>query len=137
MNLLRRRFLQLAAGAVALPAASPLVRAQTYPTRRITIVVPFPAGAATDAIARLLADRMRVSLGQPVIVENVGGAGGTIGVGKVASAPPDGYTLSIGHWSTHVVNGAIYHLDYDVLRDFEPIMLLTSNRYLIYSGERL
>jgi tripartite-type tricarboxylate transporter receptor subunit TctC len=131
MNLMRRRFLHLAAGAAALPALPRLARAQAYPIRPITMVVPFPAGAATDAIARLLADRMRISLGQPVIVENIGGAGGTIGVGRVARAAPDGYTLSIGHWSTHVVNGALYHLQYDVLRDFEPIIPLTSNRYLI------
>jgi len=137
MKIPRRRFVHLAVRAAALPAFSRIARAQTYPIRRITIVVPFPAGAATDAIARLLADRMRASLGQPVIVENVSGAGGTIGVGKVASSPPDGYTLSIGHWSTHVVNGAIYRLDYDVLRDFEPIVLLTNNRYLILGRKAL
>jgi tripartite-type tricarboxylate transporter receptor subunit TctC len=137
MKLPRRKFLHLAAGAAALPVLARIARAQAYPIRPITIVVPFPAGAATDAIARLLADQMRMSLGQPVVVENIGGAGGTIGVGRVARAAPDGYTLSIGHWSTHVVNGAIYHLQYDVLRDFDPIILLTSNRYLILARKTL
>jgi len=133
----RRSFLHLALSAAAVPGVSSLARAQTYPTRPITIVVPFPPGAATDIIARLLADRMRVSLGQPVLVENIGGAGGTIGVGRVARAAPDGYTLSLGHWSTHVVNGAIYRLSYDVLGDFAPITLLTTNRYLILSRKTL
>ena len=113
-----------------------IASAQAYPTRPITIVVPFAAGGPTDVIARLLAERMRASLGQPVIVENVGGAGGTIGVGRVARAAPDGYTLSIGHWSTHVVNGAIYPLPYDLLNDFEPISLLASNPYLIVARKR-
>src|SRR5262245_33893629 len=99
MQLLRRQFLHLAAGPAALPAVSPIARAQAYPSRPITMVVPFVPGGATDVIARLMAERMRASLGQPVIVENVGGAGGTIGVGRVARAAPDGHTLSIGHWS--------------------------------------
>jgi tripartite-type tricarboxylate transporter receptor subunit TctC len=131
MKLPRRRFLHLAAGAAALPAVSRIARAQSYPTRPITIVVPFVPGGATDVIARMMAERMRVSLGQPVIVENVSGAGGTIGVGRVAHAAPDGYTLSIGHWSTHVVNGAIYPLQYDLPNSFEPILLITSNSYLV------
>ena len=131
MKLPRRTMLYLAAGAAALPVMSRIAGAQTYPTRPITIVVPFAPGGATDVIARLMAERMRGSLGQPVIVENVGGAGGTIGVGRVARAAPDGYTLSIGHWSTHVVNGAIYPLQYDLLNDFAPILLITSNLYLV------
>jgi tripartite-type tricarboxylate transporter receptor subunit TctC len=133
----RRKFLHLAASAAAAPVLSRAAAAQSYPVRPITIVVPFPAGAATDTIARLLADRMRPLLGQPVVVENIGGAGGTIGVGRVARSAPDGYTLSIGHWSTHVVNGAIYPLQYDLLDDFAPILLLTSNRYLILARKTL
>jgi hypothetical protein len=115
----RRRFLALTAGAVALPAASRIVWAQTYPTRPITIMVPFAPGGATDVIARNLAERMKVSLGQPVIIENVTGAGGTIATGRVVRAAPDGYTLNIGNNGTHVVNGATYARQYDVQNDFE------------------
>jgi len=104
MKLPRRRFLHLAAGAAALPTMSRAAWAQTYPARPITIIVPFPAGGPTDVIGRILAERMRATLGQTVIIENVTGANGTIGVGRVARAAPDGYTISIGHWSTHVVN---------------------------------
>src|SRR5205823_21775 len=117
MKLPRRQFLHLTAGAAALPAVSRIAWAQASPTRPITIVVPFPAGGAADAIGRILAERMRASLGQPVIVENVGGANGSIGVGRVARANPDGYTLSLGIWNTHVSNGALYALQYDVLND--------------------
>src|ERR1043166_6083098 len=102
-------------------------QAQSYPTRPITIVVPFAAGGPTDAIARSISDRMRLSLGQTVIVENVTGAGGPIGGGRAVRAAPGGYTLSLGHTGTHVVNGAIYPLQYDVLHDFEPIGLIASN----------
>jgi tripartite-type tricarboxylate transporter receptor subunit TctC len=105
--------------------------AQSFPSRPITIVVPFAAGGPTDTIARILAQHMRGSLGQTVIVENTAGANGNIGVGKVARAAPDGYTLIIGHWSTHVVNGAVYSLTHDVLKDFEPISLIATNSYLI------
>src|SRR5215217_3548006 len=127
----RRKFLHLAAGAAALPVASRIAKAQAYPARPVTIVVPFAAGGPTDTIARVIAQRMRQSLGQTVIIENVTGAAGSIGVGRVARAAPDGYTISIGHWSTHVVNGAIYQLAYDVLNDFEPISLVASNPQLI------
>src|SRR5713226_4683854 len=105
--------------------------AQAYPSRPITIIVPFPAGGPTDTLARILADHMTASLVQSVIVENVSGAAGSIGVGRVARAAPDGYTISIGNWSTHVVNGAIYALQYDVLKDFEPVALLSKNPVLI------
>ena len=98
--------------------------AETYPSRPITIVVPFPAGGPTDTLARILTDHMRASLGQSVIIENVSGGGGSVGVGRVARAAPDGYTVSIGHWATHVVNGATLNLPYDVLNDFEPVSLL-------------
>jgi tripartite-type tricarboxylate transporter receptor subunit TctC len=105
--------------------------AQGFPSRPITIVVPFAAGGPTDVIARTLAQHMRDSLGQSVVVENVAGANGNIGVGRVARAAPDGYTISIGHWSTHVVSGAVYPLTYDLIRDFEPLSLIATNSYLI------
>src|SRR5438128_2554661 len=117
MKLPRRQFLHLAAGAAALPAVSRIARAQAYPSRLITIIVPYPPGGPTDTIARLLSEHMRRSLGQPVIIENVGGAGGSIGVGRAARAAPDGYTISAGQWNTHVVNGATYALSYNLLND--------------------
>jgi tripartite-type tricarboxylate transporter receptor subunit TctC len=104
---------------------------QFYPSRPITMIVPFAAGGPTDTIARILAEHMRVSLDQPVILENVTGAAGSIGVGRVARAAGDGYTLVIGVWGTHVLNGAIYPLQYDLLKDFEPISLLASNPMVI------
>jgi tripartite-type tricarboxylate transporter receptor subunit TctC len=107
--------------------------AQSYPTRPVTMVVPFAAGGPTDTIARILAEGMRASLGQSVIIENTTGAAGSIGVGRVARAAPDGYTIGIGHWSTHVVNAAVYPLQYDVLNDFEPISLVANNPQLIVS----
>jgi tripartite-type tricarboxylate transporter receptor subunit TctC len=107
--------------------------APAYPSHAITMVVPFAAGGPTDTLARILAERMRIALGQPVIVENVVGASGTIGVGRVVRAAADGYTLSIGPWNTHVVNGAIYDLPYDTLRDLEPIALLATNDCVIVS----
>src|SRR5258707_10033530 len=115
MKLFRRRFLHLALGGVVLPVASRGAMAQTYPTRPSTMIVPYAAGGPVDTLTRFLAERMRAPLGQPVIVENVTGANGTIGVGSVARAAPDGYTLVAGIWGTHVVNGAIYPLQYDVL----------------------
>src|SRR5215470_16246546 len=110
----RRQFLHLAAGAAVLPALPRIARAQAYPTRPITIVVPFVAGGPSDLLGRMVAERLRSSFGQPVIVENVAGANGSLGVGRVARAAPDGYTLVIGLWNTHVVNPAIYSLAYDV-----------------------
>jgi tripartite-type tricarboxylate transporter receptor subunit TctC len=100
-------------------------QAQTFPARPVTLVVPFAPGGPVDVLARIMAERMKTSLGQPVIVENVAGAAGSLGVGRVARAAPDGYTLSIGPgYSTHVVNPAIYDLQYDVVKDFEPISLI-------------
>ena len=116
---------------LALAVPVPFAMAQGYPSRPVTIIVPFAAGGPTDVIARILAQHLRTTLGQTVVVENVPGANGNIGVGRVARSSPDGYTLSIGHWSTHVVNGAVYSLPYDVQKDFEPISLLTSNSYVI------
>jgi tripartite-type tricarboxylate transporter receptor subunit TctC len=110
---------------------------QVYPARPITLVVPFPAGGSTDAVGRIVAERMRALLGQPVIIENVGGAGGSIGVGRVARATPDGYTLDIGQWDTHVANGATFSLAYDVVKDFEPVALLSSNPFLILAKKAM
>jgi len=133
MRLPRRNFLRLAAGASALPMLSRMASAQTYPSRPITIVVPFAAGGPTDTLARILAERMRVSLGQTVVIENAVGAAGSIGVSRVARAAPDGYTVSIGHLGTHVINGAIYTLQYDLLRDFEPVGLIADHPSLVVS----
>jgi tripartite-type tricarboxylate transporter receptor subunit TctC len=131
MELRRRQFLQFAGAAVAAPAASRIATAQTYPTRPITIMVGAPAGGPTDTIARILAQHMRISLRQAIIIENNGTAGGTIAHGRTARAAPDGYTLSLGHTATHVLNGAVYSLTYDVSKDFEPISLVSSNSWLI------
>jgi tripartite-type tricarboxylate transporter receptor subunit TctC len=105
------------AACLAAPAAS----ADTFPSKQITIVVPFTAGGPTDTLARILAERMSRALGQTVIVDNTTGAAGTIGVGRVVRANPDGYTIGIGHWSTHVVNPAIYPLNFNILEDLEPL----------------
>jgi len=113
--------------------ASSTASAQSYPSRPITIVVPFSAGGPTDTLARIMSERMRKTLGQTVVVDNTTGAGGSIGVGRVARAAPDGYMLSIGHWGTHVVNGAYYSLQYDLLADFEPVAMIASNPQVIIS----
>jgi tripartite-type tricarboxylate transporter receptor subunit TctC len=105
--------------------------AQTYPSRPITMIVPFAAGGPTDRIGRIVAEGMRATLGQPIVIEDVSGASGTLGVGRAARATPDGYTLSMGMWATHVLNGAVFTLPYHVMDDFEPIALLTSNPQLI------
>jgi tripartite-type tricarboxylate transporter receptor subunit TctC len=133
----RRTFLHLAAGVAVLPVAAGQSRAQAYPTRSITIIVPFPPGGPTDTIARLLAERMQSVLGQPIVVENVAGANGSIGVGRAARVANDGYTLSIGQVGTHVFNGAVYPLQYDLLSDFEPISLLTDAPSLIVGKKAL
>jgi tripartite-type tricarboxylate transporter receptor subunit TctC len=137
MKLKRRQFLHLTAATVALPGVSRIARAQAYPSRPITIVVPFPAGGSTDVIGRILAEKMRASLGQTIIIENVGAAGGSIGVGRVARAAPDGYTLDIGQWDTHVANGATYPLSYDLQNGFEPIALISTNPFLILAKNAL
>src|ERR1700761_7766045 len=108
-------------------------RADDFPSHQITMVVPFSAGGPTDAMARILAERMRVTLGQTILIENVTGAGGSLGVGRVVRSPPDGYTISIGHLGTHVANGAIYKLGYDLLTDLAPVVLLPSNPMVIVS----
>jgi len=111
-------------------------QAQTYPSRQITLIVPFPPGGSTDAIARIMAERMRTALGQPVIIENVGGAGGSIAVGRLARAAPDGYTIDIGQWDTHV-GSIIYKLNYDLQKDFEPIGLMSINPQLMVAKKAL
>ena len=121
---------------IALLAFASNARAQTWPLRQITLIVPFPPGGSTDVIARIMAERMRPLLGQPVIVENVGGAGGSIGVGRVARAAPDGYTIDIGQWDTHV-GSVIYSLNYDLRGDFEPIGLLSINPQLMVGKKSL
>ena len=142
MKLHRRQFLHLAAGVWALPAASRLARAQAYPTRPITIVVPYPAGGSTGALARIMLEPLQKTLGQPIIIENVGGAGGSIGVGRVARAAPDGYTVCLSHMQTHVLNGAVLKLSYDVVKDFESVALdrrhaASNHRSQNASGEQL
>jgi tripartite-type tricarboxylate transporter receptor subunit TctC len=121
----------VAATLAALTAGIVNAGAQSYPSRPITIIAPFPAGGPLDSIARILAEPMREALGQPVVIENVPGAGGNLGVGRVARAEPDGYTIGIGQWSTHVVNPVTYTLPYNVQTDFEPIALLTTTPQLI------
>jgi tripartite-type tricarboxylate transporter receptor subunit TctC len=111
--------------------------AQTYPSRPVTMVVPFPAGGPTDTIGRIMAEGMRVSLGQSVIIENAAGASGSTGTGRVARAPGDGYTISLGLWTTHVVNGAVFPLTYDVLNDFEPVALIVNTPLLIVARKSM
>ena len=108
--------------------------AQNFPSRPITVIVPFSAGGPSDAMARILAERMKMTLGEAVLVENVTGAGGSVGVGRAVRSPPDGYTISFGHLGTHVANGAVYNkLGYDLVTDLEPVALLPSNPMIIVS----
>jgi tripartite-type tricarboxylate transporter receptor subunit TctC len=137
MTLPRRQFLQLGGAAVAAPALVRTSAAESFPSRPITMIVPFPAGGNVDVTGRVLAERMRASLGQPVIVENVAGANGSIGVGRVARARPDGYTIDLGFLGGHVQNGALYALQYDVLNDFQPISPLVATPYVIFARKTL
>ena len=123
--------------ALAAAAGTTLADSQSYPSRSITLISPFPPGGSTDVVARVMAERMRPLLGQPVVVENVGGAGGSIGVGRVARAAPDGYTIDLGQWDTHVGNGAVYALPYDLRTDFAPIGLLTLNPQLLLARKTI
>src|SRR3979409_714790 len=117
----------------SLAAFSGNAYADNFPSHPITIIVPFSAGGPSDAMARILAERMKVTLGEAVVVENVTGAGGSVGVGRAVRAAPDGYTISFGHLGTHVANGAIYKLGYDLVTDLEPVALLPSNPMIIVS----
>ena len=118
-------------------AGAQTASAQAYPTKPITIVVPFAAGGPSDAMARILGDRMKATLGQSFLIENVTGAGGSIGVGRALRAPADGYTISFGHLGTHVANQAIYPLQYDMLADLDPVVLLPSNPMVMVSRNSL
>jgi len=120
----------IAAVALALFAGITAAQAQNFPTRPITLIAPFPPGGSTDTAARILGERMRQPLGQTVVIENAGGAGGSIALGRVARAAPDGYTIDIGQWDTHVGN-IIYPLNYDLQKDFEPIGLISINPQLM------
>jgi len=134
----RRRFLQIAIGLVASPLISRNAGAEAFPTRPITVVVPTGAGGPQDVVARIVTDRMRHSLGQPLIIENVPGANGNLGIGRVARAQPDGYTIAFSvSFSTHVVNPAIYKLPYDVTNDFEPIALIADAASVILSKKAI
>jgi tripartite-type tricarboxylate transporter receptor subunit TctC len=136
----RREFIALlggsaaSAGAAALPV---IAAAQSYPSRPVTLIVPYPAGGGADAVARVTAERMRAFLGQSIIIENVSGASGGTGTGRLARAVPDGYTLGIGNSSTHVVNAAVLALPYDVQSDFVPVALLVRFPYLLVAKQAL
>jgi tripartite-type tricarboxylate transporter receptor subunit TctC len=119
------------AGMTAVRAAEP------YPARAVTMIVPYGAGGPLDTLTRIVAERMRVPLGQSIVIENVTGASGTVGVGRAVRAAPDGYTVSVGNWPTHVVNGATFTLQYDLLADFEPVALLSSNPYVVVARKDL
>jgi tripartite-type tricarboxylate transporter receptor subunit TctC len=131
-----RSFLLAATWAVTAAVASGAA-AQTYPSRPITMIVPFAAGGPNDTAARILVEGMHAALGQPVVIENVTGANGTIGAGRVARAAPDGYTIGVGSFNSHVVNGAVYSLSYDVLRDFEPIAMLSTSTSIVVGKKTL
>jgi tripartite-type tricarboxylate transporter receptor subunit TctC len=136
MKLSRRRFLDLAAGAATLPLTSRIAPAQSWPSRPITMIVPYPPGGPTDTLGRIFAERMRASLGQPIVVENVTGAAGTIGVGHAVRAAPDGYTINFSNVASHVFAAIVYKLPYDVLTDLQPIALLTvSPLWLVASNK--
>jgi tripartite-type tricarboxylate transporter receptor subunit TctC len=131
-----RKLLFAAACAAVLQAAT-AATAEVYPSRPIIMVVPLSVGGSTDVIGRIMAAGMQASLGQSVVIENFGGAGGTIGVGRIARAAPDGYTILIGQWGTNVANGAIYPLQYDLLKDFEPVALIASQPFLIVARKSM
>jgi tripartite-type tricarboxylate transporter receptor subunit TctC len=136
MTVQRRQLLQIGGALILAPIAG-AARSESFPSRPITMVVPFAAGGPLDVTGRILAERMRQALGQPVIVENVGGAGGSIGVGRVARATPDGYTIVLEIWTTAVVNGAIYDLSYDVQKDFAPISPVSDGPNIVVSKKSL
>ena len=137
MKKFAERTLLIAMALAASCAIADNAAAQVYPSRPVTMVVPFPAGGSTDTIGRVMADGMRASLGQTIIIENVGGASGNIGVGRVARAAPDGYTLILGSWPTHVLNAAIFTLPYDPLNDFEPVSLVAAQPLFIIAKKAM
>jgi tripartite-type tricarboxylate transporter receptor subunit TctC len=137
MKLPRRTFLKFAGALATAMALARITTAQTYPSRPITLIVPVAAGSSSDVVGRVLADRMSKSLGQPIIIENVSGADGTIGTGKAAHAVPDGYTIGMGFTSSHALNGAFYSLSYDVLNDFAPISPLITGSLVLYARKTI
>jgi tripartite-type tricarboxylate transporter receptor subunit TctC len=132
-----RRALTIVAAILLGLATNGLAAAQNYPSRAITMIVPFPAGGATDTLARFLAEQMRAMLGQPVIIENIAGAAGSIGVGRAVRAPADGYTLSIGTSTTHMLTGGLYALPFDLLGDLAPVIQIGSEPLLIVGKKNL
>ena len=135
MQTRKMALLSLATAISALVAGN--TAAQVYPSRPITMIVPYPPGGQADTIGRILARQMRTTLGQPVIIENIGGASGSIGIGHLARAAADGYTLGLGSFSTFVLNGAAYKLKYDLLNDFEPVALLPAHAHLIVARKTM
>src|SRR5207302_5214926 len=131
------RLLLSLAVAFAMLAAVVSARAQGYPSHPITMIVPFPAGGATDTVARFLGEKMRAILGQPVVIENVAGAAGSLGVGRAVRSAADGHTLSIGTSTTHVLTGGLYALPFDLLRDLEPVIEIGSEPLLIVAKKSL
>jgi tripartite-type tricarboxylate transporter receptor subunit TctC len=133
------RSLFAALGAAMLISSAPVssAQAQSYPSRPITLVVPLAPGGSTDVIARIMAEGMRNHLGTTIVVENTSGAGGTIGVGRVARSAPDGYTIGIGQWGTNVASGAIYPLTFDLQKDFEPVGLISTQPFLIVARKTM
>ena len=132
-----RAIVAVAIAALLQAAALHTAGAENYPTRPVTLIVPYPAGGPSDVLTRILAERLKTALGQPIIIENVTGAGGSIGVGRVARSAPDGYTLAIGHNQTHVINGASMNLPYDVVKDFEPVSLIADTPQWLISRKTL
>jgi tripartite-type tricarboxylate transporter receptor subunit TctC len=137
MMVVRRQILHLVVSAATLAAISKLAQAQTYPSRPLTMIVPYSAGGPADVLGRVVADRMRGSLGHPIIIENIAGADGTIGIGRAARARPDGYTIVLGTSSTQVLNGALYSLPCDVLNDFAPVSPLATNPEVIFARKAM
>ena len=138
MTLGRRGFLRIAATAAAAAGSARIARAQDYPSRPITVIVPTGAGGPQDVVARIVTERMRNTLGEPLIIDNVPGASGSIGTGRLARAKPDGYTLGISlSFSTHVLNAAIYTLPYDVIEDFAPVALIAHTPQLILARQSM
>jgi tripartite-type tricarboxylate transporter receptor subunit TctC len=136
MTLARRTFLQFT-GPAAAAALSRTVRAQGWPARPITMIVPYPPGGPTDVLARVLAEQMRGALGQPIIIENIGGADGSIGVARAARAKADGYTIELGAMSTHIVSAAMHSLPYDVLNDFAPVLPLVTTPQILLARNNI
>jgi len=132
-----RRLLTILAAILLGAASTSIAAAQNYPTRPITMIVPFPAGGATDTLARFLAEQLRPLLGQPVVIENVGGAAGSLGVGRAVRSAADGYTLSIGTSTTHMLTGGLYALQFDLLKDLEPVIQIGSEPLLIVGKKGL